>query len=108
LSDRIREGMTMRLHINEIGSGLLIGQTPWVATGQQPLPTDRLLGFSGADRHWHDADARIDGDHVVVSSPAVCEPQTMPYGWANAPRGNLYNREGLPASPFRTDDGKTL
>jgi sialate O-acetylesterase len=108
LAEHVREGTAMRLRFSEVGSGLVIGQAPWVAAGQQPLPTDRLLGFAiaGADRRWHDADARIDGDRVVVSSPAVSEPQAVRYGWANAPRGNLYNREGLPASPFRTDDWK--
>jgi sialate O-acetylesterase len=39
----------------------------------------------------------------VVSSPEVPEPEAVRYNWANNPRGNLYNKEGLPASPFRTD-----
>ncbi len=106
LAEHVRDGAAMRLRFRECGGGLVIGQAPWVAPGQQPLPTDRLLGFAiaGADRRWHEADARIDGDSVVVSSPVVPEPQAVRYGWANAPRGNLYNREGLPASPFRTDD----
>lgn len=108
LTEHVREVAAMRLRFSEVGSGLVIGQAPWVAPGQQPLPTDRLLGFviAGADRRWHVADARIEGDNVVVSSPAVPEPQAVRYGWANAPRGNLYNGEGLPASPFRTDDWK--
>jgi len=40
----------------------------------------------------------------VVSSDAVSEPIALRYGWANHPICNLFNREGLPASPFRTDD----
>ena len=49
-------------------------------------------------------DAKIEGDTVVVSSDEVSEPAAVRYGWANNPVCNLYNKEGLPASPFRTDD----
>lgn len=65
-----------------------------------------LKGFAvaGADQKWVWADARIEGDTVVVSSPEVKEPVAVRYGWANNPPCNLYNKEGLPASPFRTDD----
>ena len=41
---------------------------------------------------------------MIVSSPQVPTPVAVRYGWANSPRCNLYNREGLPAAPFRTDD----
>ncbi len=41
---------------------------------------------------------------MVVSSPQVPQPVAVRYAWANAPTCNLYNKEGLPASPFRTDD----
>jgi sialate O-acetylesterase len=72
----------------------------------QPFPKDKLIGFfvAGDDRKWAVADASIDGDSVVVSSPQVPNPVAVRYGWANSPRCNLYNKEGLPASPFRTDD----
>jgi sialate O-acetylesterase len=65
-----------------------------------------LKGFSiaGADRKFHWADARIDGDSVIVSSVDVAEPLAVRYDWSNSPDGNLFNSEGLPASPFRTDD----
>lgn len=65
-----------------------------------------LKGFSiaGTDRKFHWADAHIDGDTVIVSSPNVPDPVAVRYDWANSPDGNLYNAEGLPASPFRTDD----
>lgn len=66
-----------------------------------------LKGFSiaGADKQWHWAMARIDGDRVVVWSPKVAKPVAVRYGWAHNPEDvNLYNKEGLPASPFRTDD----
>ena len=97
---------TVRLHFDEVGGGLAIGQSPWLAKGVEQLPADRLIGFSvaGDDRTWHEADARIDGDSVLVSAAAVPRPVAVRYGWANAPRCNLANHEGLPASPFRTDD----
>lgn len=65
-----------------------------------------LKGFAiaGADKKWHAAEAKIDGERVVVSSPEVKEPVAVRYDWASNPDGNLYNGAGLPASPFRTDD----
>ena len=65
-----------------------------------------LQGFSmaGADKKFHRAVARIDGNAVIVSSPEVETPVAVRYDWADSPEGNLYNNEGLPASPFRTDD----
>jgi len=50
------------------------------------------------------ADARIEGNTVVVSSRDVPQPVAVRYAWGDSPRGNLFNKDGLPASPFRTDD----
>jgi sialate O-acetylesterase len=65
-----------------------------------------LKGFSiaGADRKFHWGDARIEGDAITVSSPDVMSPVAVRYAWAGSPECNLYNKEGLPASPFRTDE----
>ena len=65
-----------------------------------------LKGFTvaGADRKFHNAEARIQSRTVVVRSPHVPKPAAVRYGWANYPLGNLWNKEGLPASPFRTDE----
>ena len=65
-----------------------------------------LTGFqiAGADKVWHWAKAEIDGDEVIVSSPEVPYPVAVRYGWAENPVCNLFNAEGLPAYPFRTDD----
>lgn len=100
------EGAKARVKFKETGTGLTPGQAPWLAKGVQPLPTDKLVGFfiAGDDRKWVEADAKIDGDAVIVSSPSVLKPVAVRYGWAGSPRCNLYNREGLPAAPFRTDD----
>ena len=65
-----------------------------------------LMGFqiAGPDRVWHWADARIEGNEVVVSSPEVPQPVAVRYAWSINPVCNLFNSEGLPAWPFRTDD----
>jgi sialate O-acetylesterase len=52
--------------------------------------------------HW--AEARIDGDSVIVWSNDVPQPVAVRYGWADNPDCNLYNKADLPASTFRTDD----
>jgi len=67
---------------------------------------DKLTGFAvaGEDRTFVWADAKIDGKTVVVSSDKVTKPIAVRYAWADNPECNLYNKEGLPASPFRTDD----
>jgi sialate O-acetylesterase len=62
-----------------------------------------LKGFliAGADRNFAPATAAIDGRTIVVSSAEVKAPVAVRYGWANNPDCNLYNAEGLPASPFQ-------
>ncbi len=64
-----------------------------------------LKGFTiaGADKKFVPAKAVIKGDTVVVSSDEVASPTAVRYGWANVPDVNLFNKDGLPASPFRTD-----
>lgn len=65
-----------------------------------------LRGFviAGEDKQWKPAQARIEGDQVVVSSPEVEKPVAVRYAWADNPDCNLQNGADLPASPFRTDD----
>jgi sialate O-acetylesterase len=65
-----------------------------------------LKGFeiAGRGRHFVRANAWIDGDEVVVWSEKIKNPAAVRYGWADNPVCNLYNKAGLPASPFRTDD----
>ena len=65
-----------------------------------------LRGFTlaGEDRKFVPAKAVVRNGQVIVSSPQVSQPVAVRYGWANYPVTNLYNRAGLPASPFRTDD----
>lgn len=69
-------------------------------------PNSELEGFSicGSDQKWVWAQAKIEGDAVVVWSPEVKQPTEVRYAWAMNPTCNLTNGSGLPASPFRTDD----
>ena len=71
-------------------------------------PLLRLEGFAiaGNDGNFVWADAVIDGDTVVVSSPEIKKSAAVRYAWELFPLCNLYNGAGLPTSPFRTDDWK--
>ena len=62
------------------------------------------FAVAGIDRKFVWAEARVEGDSVVVWSPRVPQPVAVRYAWADNPEVNLYNAENLPASPFRTDD----
>jgi len=102
------ENGAIRLSFDHVGSGLMVGQKE----GLKPTTEakDGKLGrfaIAGADKKWHWAEAAIDGDAVVVKSDEVAKPVAVRYGYTMNPRGaNLYNKEGIPASPFRTDDWK--
>ncbi len=102
------EGGAIRVSFEDfsIGSGLMAG----IKDGRNPTvedPDGKLKGFAvaGEDKQWHWADAVIDGATLLVSSPDVPAPVAVRYAFRQNPAGNanLYNREGLPASPFRSD-----
>jgi sialate O-acetylesterase len=92
----------------EIGGGKIALEFDCIGTGMMAAKPGRLDAFAiaGADKKWHWADAEIAGNKVVVSSREVPTPVAVRYAWAMNPsqRNLLYNREGLPASPFRTDN----
>jgi sialate O-acetylesterase len=94
LSQKI-EGRKITLEFDSIGSGMM------------PAKAGKLNAFAiaGADKKWHWADAEIAGNKVIVSSKDVPTPVAVRYAWAMNPsqRNLLYNKEGIPASPFRTD-----
>jgi sialate O-acetylesterase len=100
------EGSTVRLSFDHVGKGLMVGHKD----GKKPVEevSDGKLkrfAIAGADGKWFWAEAKIDGDTVVVSSPDVKKPVAVRYAYSNNPVGaNLYNRDGLPAAPFRTDE----
>jgi len=65
------------------------------------------FSIAGEDRKWVWADARIDGDTVVVTAPTVSHPIEVRYAWQSNPAATLFNGVGLPAAPFRTDNWPT-
>jgi sialate O-acetylesterase len=89
-----REGNRIRLSFDYLGGGL------------QAKNGQKLTGFAiaGKDRKFVWADAAIEGNTVVVSSQQVADPVAVRYAWGNNPLASLYNKTGLPAVPFRTDD----
>lgn len=88
------EGSKIRINFKNTGTGLI------AKDGKL-----KQFAIAGKDKKFAWADAVIEGDSVIVSAPDVKEPVAVRYAWANNPDGcNLYNREGLPAVPFRTDD----
>jgi sialate O-acetylesterase len=84
-----REDGALRVWFDHVGAGLQIHGT--VLTGFE---------VAGGDMHFQPAEARIDGNTLIVQSSAVRAPVAVRYGWANSPSCNLFNRDGLPASPF--------
>ena len=89
-----RRGSDITLYFDHVGRGLV-------------SKDGELKGFAiaGEDRNFVWANAKIvDGNKVVVSAESVKDPVAVRYGWANCPVVNLWNKDGLPASPFRTDD----
>ena len=85
----------VRLFFNHLGGGLAL-----------KAGDEKLTGFAiaGEDKQFVWANAVIDGETIVVSSPEVPEPKHVRYGWAWNPVVNLYNKAGLPAVTFRTDE----
>jgi sialate O-acetylesterase len=111
----IVEGASIRIRFTHTDRGLIARTLPEVydvstLTGKTaPLvrnsPQSQVEGFSicGEDRRWVWAEAKIEGESVVVWSEKVAHPIAVRYAWADNPTCNLYNGAGLPAGPFRTD-----
>jgi sialate O-acetylesterase len=82
------------LSFDNTGTGL-------IAIDGEPL---NQFAIAGADKKFVWANASIEGDKVVVWSDQIQSPMYVRYAWSDNPDGaNLFNKEGLPASPFRTD-----
>jgi sialate O-acetylesterase len=88
------EGNRVRITFSNVGSGLRTNDKH-----------DQIRGFeiAGSDGRFRWAHARIEGQALVVFSEQVSHPIAVRYDWRNTPDGNVYNVEGFPATPFRTD-----
>lgn len=92
------EGNKIRISFDHIDKGLK------AANGEMP----KGFTIAGTDHKFHWADAVIEGNTVVVSSPEVALPVAVRYAWADFPVCNMYNGADLPMCPFRTDDWKGI
>ena len=90
------DGDKIRIQFNFTGGGL-------ISKDGEEL---KEFTIAGEDQNFVPAKAKIGGDEVVVSSTQVKKPVAVRFAWRNIPGPNLYNKAGLPASPFRTDDWK--
>lgn len=89
------EGQIVKVSFDGVGSGLTVKDKYGYLKGFE---------LAGADQKFHYAKAWIEGDKVFVSCDEVLKPVAVRFAWADNPEdANLYNREGLPASPFRSD-----
>jgi len=89
-----------------VDNGKLVLEFDHLGGGLMSQGGGPLVGFAiaGKNKEFVSAEAKIEGNRVVVSSPEVSEPAAVRYAWASNPKFNLYNKAGLPASPFRTDE----
>ncbi|MES1226606.1 MAG: sialate O-acetylesterase, partial [Bacteroidota bacterium] len=60
--------------------------------------------IAGADKIFYPADAKIEGDKLIVFNKVIKQPVAVRFSYSNAAVGNLFSKEGLPVCPFRTDD----
>ncbi|HEV2354408.1 MAG TPA: sialate O-acetylesterase, partial [Puia sp.] len=86
------KGDRVTLHIENAPDGLMVKG-----------PAIKTLMVAGPDRIFHPAEARVEGDRIVLWSREVANPVAVRYQFSNAGIGNLFSRDGLPVEPFRTD-----
>ncbi len=101
---QVIEGSKIRVKFDYAQHGLMLakkeGYEPPVPTPDAPMP---WLSIQAKDGSWHWAEGKIDGSDLMVSSKEVSEPVAVRYAYTQHPAGcNLYNKDGLPASPFST------
>jgi len=100
-----KEGEKIRIQFDHTGSGLMAAEKLGLDPAKE-TPGAELTHFSIQDAAgtWHHAKAKIDGTTVLVWNDEVKDPAHVRFGYQSNPVGiNLYNKEGLPASPFTTD-----
>jgi sialate O-acetylesterase len=105
-------GMKLPFHSPEFKSMVINGRQALITfdcfgSSLRPFDVEEVRGFAvcGADKVWHWASGKIiDHDQVEVASDAVAAPVAVRYAWADNPVCNLFSNDGLPVTPFRTDD----
>ncbi|MDE0577809.1 MAG: sialate O-acetylesterase [Opitutales bacterium] len=104
-SHKVKDNM-IHLSFDHVGKGLMVGKkTKLEPTAEVKGGKLEHFSIAGEDKKWVWADAAIEGDTVVVSSKEVKKPVAVRYGFTmNPANANLYNKDGIPALPFRTDD----
>ncbi|MBQ3810039.1 MAG: hypothetical protein II839_04390 [Kiritimatiellae bacterium] len=103
-----RKGAALRCTFAEVGSGLVVRDTPVCGlAGRKPahgtfVPEEHAFAIAGVRGKWAWAEARLEGNAVVVSSPDVPKPARVRYAWSMYPPSmRLFNKEGFPAFPFQ-------
>jgi len=108
LYDRIEiKGNEAHIHFTCTGSGLMAGKKNGLEPTKEVKAKIEGFAIAGSDKKWQWADARIaaDGKTLIVTSDEVSAPAAVRYAYRwNPMKSNLYNKEGLPAAPFRTDN----
>jgi sialate O-acetylesterase len=89
-------GSSIQINFDHADGGLMV-------KGDAPL-----FAIAADDHKWYWASGVIDGSKITVSSPSVTKPVAVRYYWASFAAGSLYNGQGWPAFPFRTDDWKGI
>ena len=88
----ITEGNIIRVNFDNVGSGLFCPDT-----------TLTFFEIAGEDGKYYPAEAKIDGEQVVVRSSKVKQPVHVRFGWTDTAIPNLFNKEGLPAASFSSE-----
>ena len=100
-------GGQAEVHFSSVGTGLMVGKKIGLDPTQEVFTDLEGFAIAGSDQAWYWADATISAgsNTVILTSADVPDPVAVRYAYRwNPINSNLYNREGLPASPFRTDD----
>ncbi|EOR94588.1 Sialic acid-specific 9-O-acetylesterase [Arcticibacter svalbardensis MN12-7] len=100
------KGSKMVIHFDNAGSGLMVGKKQLLNPTVEVNEPLKRFQICGADQQWKWAEARIiDKNKVEVWHPRISQPIEVRYAWSSNPEGaNLYNKEGLPASLFKTNN----